>query len=412
MADKTVSNDKLIRLFHSTFDDGDQVSKTQRNDIRLFFAPGRVNLIGEHTDYTGGYVFPAALTFGTWAVVRARDDGKYQFASTGFSGVVSCHRANIVYKEEDDWANYAKGVVKEWAAYVAKRPELGTVENVLTGADVLFHGNIPHGAGLSSSASIEMVTAVTLMNLASLSVPMIDLVRLAQRAENNFVGVNCGIMDQFAVGMGKKDHAVLLKCDTMNYEYVPLRLGDYRIVVTHTNKRRGLADSKYNERRRECEQGLVQVQHHLPHIDRLGDLRQTEWVSIRDNIPAGTVRKRVEHVVSENERVRSAVTRLRDHDLVSFGQLMYKSHESLRDLYDVTGVELDALFSAARNVDGCIGSRMTGAGFGGCTVSLVRKDKLDAFQRSVSQSYTAQTGLIPDFYVCHIGDGAKEITES
>lgn len=373
---------------------------------RFFFAPGRVNLIGEHTDYNGGYVFPAALSFGTYALVKPRTDKVYRFASLNFpEHIVETSVDHISYREEDDWANYPKGVLQKLMDFVADQ------KDAFRGADVLFYGNIPNGAGLSSSASIEMVTGYALSRLAGLSVPVIELVKLAQKAENEFVGVNCGIMDQFAVGMGKANHAVCLNCADLTYEYAPLKLEGYKLIITNTNKRRGLADSKYNERRAECEAGLEALRKVKPGLRDLGALSLEEWNELRGHVQDPVVANRVEHVVSEDDRVLKAVRALADNDLAKFGQLMIQSHESLRDLYEVTGAELDALMEAAVSVDGCIGSRMTGAGFGGCTVSLVQEDAVERFQSEVAEQYTAKTGLTPTFYVCDIGDGVKEITE-
>ena len=378
----------------------------QKETIRLFFAPGRVNLIGEHTDYNGGYVFPAALTFGTWAVVSPRQDGIYRFRSANFPGqAVECAvTEGIRYKQEDDWANYPKGVLKELLEL-----DGGAVANHYTGADVLFYGNIPNGAGLSSSASIELVTGLALSKLAGIEVDMLDLVKIGQRAENRFVGVNCGIMDQFAVGMGKVGHAIKLDCDTLEYEYVPFQIAGYKLVITNTNKRRGLADSKYNERRSECEEGLAIIQQQLPQVHCLGDVSYNEWVNVKSAIDNEVIRRRVEHVITEDDRVLRARKSLQENDLNTFGELMKKSHESLRDLYEVTGFELDTLFEEAAKIAGCIGTRMTGAGFGGCNVSLVKEEAVAAFQKQVAENYTARTGLEPTFYVCEIGDGTKEI---
>lgn len=372
--------------------------------VQVFFAPGRVNLIGEHTDYNGGYVFPAALTFGTWASVRPREDGIYCFRSTNFETKIESDVSQLIYKEEDDWANYPKGVLNELIKLAGPEKSLQ-----YHGADILYHGNIPNGAGLSSSASIELVTGIALSRLAGFDIPMIELVKLAQRAENRFVGVNCGIMDQFAVGMGKNGQAIALKCDTLEYHYVPVEINGYKLVITNTNKRRGLADSKYNERRCECEQGLELIQTELPHVQSLGDVSYEDWEKVRHIIKDDVVHRRVEHVITENERVLAAMTALEENDLNMFGALMKNSHESLRDLYEVTGVELDALFEEAAKVDGCIGTRMTGAGFGGCNVSLVKEDVIDTFKERVSENYLKKTGLVPTFYVCEIGDGAKEI---
>ena len=382
----------LTRLFEQLFEPG---------ELRYFFAPGRINLIGEHTDYTGGQVFPAALTLGTWAVVRTREDGRYRFASTGFPGVIERDAAEIQYRAEDSWANYPKGMVEQFAACGL----------MVAGADMLFHGDIPNGAGLSSSASIELVTGVALRALADSDLPMVELVKMAQRVENDYIGLKSGIMDQFAVGMGRSEHAMMLRCDTLEHHHVPIRLGEYRLVIANTNKRRELVDSKYNERWNECATALVTLQEHSPGLNCLGELQLAEWETLRSVIQSETIRRRVDHVVAENARVRASKTALEQGDLQRFGQLMIQSHESLRDLYEVTGAELDALFEQARHAEGCIGTRMTGAGFGGCTISLVHRDSLEAFVEAVEQGYTEQTGLKPTFYMSEIGGGAREITE-
>ncbi|MDQ0219998.1 galactokinase [Peribacillus cavernae] len=390
---------ELIKLFFAEFG--------YEDNTRFFFAPSRVNLIGEHTDYNGGYVLPAALTFGTWAIARPRNDGIYRLRSTNFSAKVDCALSEkLVYKKEDDWANYPKGVLYELIKMAGVEQS-----HLFTGADILFHGNTPNGAGLSSSASIELVTGLSLSSLAGLPVPMLELVKLAQRAENGFVGVNCGIMDQFAIGMGRENHAIMLKCDKLEYSYVPMKLDDYKIVITNTNKQRGLADSKYNERRRECEQGFAQIKNRLLHAQSLGDVGYTEWEKVRKFVVDEVIRNRLEHVISENERVKSAMKSLQKSDLSAFGDLMKRSHESLRDLYEVTGFELDTLYEEASRVPGCIGTRMTGAGFGGCNVSLVKEESVVQFKKSVSENYTSKTTLTPTFYVCEIGNGAREISK-
>jgi galactokinase len=273
----------------------------------------------------------------------------------------------------------------------------------------LYAGNVPNGAGLSSSASIELATALAFTTIAGLSFPMLDLVKLSQRAENRFVGVNCGIMDQFAVGMGKKDNAVMLKCDTLEYDYVPFRIDGCKLVITNTNKRRGLADSKYNERRQQCEDGFNWIKQKLPELGSIGELSLAEWEQVKSAIPDALIASRVEHVVTEDGRVLKARSSLGEGDLETFGKLMKASHESLRDLYEVTGFELDTLYEEASAIEGCIGTRMTGAGFGGCNVSVVRDEAVEMFQRVVAERYTAKTGLVPTFYVCEIGDGAKEL---
>lgn len=384
----------VLRTFEELFGAREQA-------VRLFFAPGRVNLIGEHTDYTGGYVFPAALTMGTWALVRPREDGRFRLASTSFTEQVEVAVDAIVYREEDDWANYPKGVI-------AALHEQGVV---LGGADVLYHGNLPNGAGLSSSASIELVTAVALQTLFGGERTRVELVQLAQRVENQFIGVQCGIMDQFAVGMGREDHAMLLHCDTLEYAHVPLALGEHLLVVTHTNKRRGLLDSKYNERRAECDEALQLLQARMPELACLGALTEEQFAAHLDCLPTDVLRRRVEHVVRENARVLRSRVALEQGDLLAFGRAMRESHVSLRDLYEVTGPELDALYEAAVDVEGCVGTRMTGAGFGGCTVSIVHRDHVAAFQEQVTAAYQARTGLVPTFYTCSIGDGAREVTE-
>lgn len=388
----------LKREFAMRFGDAD--------GVRVYFAPGRVNLIGEHTDYNGGYVFPAALTFGTYALVRARTDGVYRFRSMQFGTEADCPVTDVAYRKEDDWANYPKGVLSELLLL-----EDGSYKAALTGADLLYFGNVPNGAGLSSSASIELATALALTAVAGISVPMMELVKLSQRAENRFVGVNCGIMDQFAVGMGKQDHAIMLKCDTLQYQYVPFRIDGFKLVITNTNKRRGLADSKYNERRQQCEEAVKQLQTKMPELTSLGELTLAQWEQVKDSISDSLIRSRAEHVVTEDDRVLRARASLEQGDLTAFGRLMKGSHESLRDLYEVTGFELDTLFEEACAAPGCIGTRMTGAGFGGCTVSIVQAADVEAFQAHVAGRYTSKTGLVPTFYVCEIGDGAKEIIE-
>jgi galactokinase len=386
---------RLLDSFEEAFGAG-------KEGVRVFFAPGRVNLIGEHTDYTGGYVFPAALDVGTWVVVRPRTDGKFRLVSTHFERRVEFQRSEVLsWRQEDDWGNYPKGMVWGLAQQGISVP----------GCDMLFHGNIPTGAGLSSSASIELATGVALLALAGEEMPMIRLVQLAQRVENEFVGVKCGIMDQFSVGMGKAGQAMLLKCDTLVYRYVPLVLSEYRLLIANTNKRRGLADSKYNERRRECEIGFEEIRKHLPGVTCLGDVTEEQWGEVAKHVHSPTIRKRLEHVVTENARVLRSTKALEEGDLKVFGQLMIQSHESLRDLYEVTGRELDALFEESRKAEGCIGTRMTGAGFGGCTVSIVHRDQVQEFQERVSRGYQEKTGLTPTFYVCATGDGAREVTE-
>ena len=373
----------------------------EKQKIRTFFAPGRVNLIGEHTDYNGGHVFPCALSIGTTAIVRKRKDRMIQFYSTNFTqlGVLKVSLDKLVYDQADDWANYPKGVIAILEQHGYKLD---------SGFDVLYEGEIPNGAGLSSSASIEVVTAIMLNELYSLSIDRISLVKMCQQAENEFIGVSCGIMDQFAIGMGKEKHAILLDCDKLDYTYSPLDLEDASLIIANTNKRRGLADSKYNERRGECERALKDLQEDLD-IRSLGELTPVEFDRNAHLIKQDVDRRRAKHAVYENARTIEAVKKLQDGDIAAFGQLMNASHISLRDDYEVTGKELDALVEAAWEQEGVIGSRMTGAGFGGCTISIVNNEYIDAFIETVGGKYEEQTGLKADFYVVQVGDGAKEI---
>ena len=371
-------------------------------EVREFFSPGRVNLIGEHTDYNGGHVFPCALSFGTYAVARLRKDRKIRLYSDNFKdlGIIEFDLDTLEYEEAHDWANYPKGVFKAFN-------DEGFA--VRTGFEAFFFGNIPNGAGLSSSASIELAASVLLKGLFNLDVDMINMVKMSQSAENHFVGVNCGIMDQFAIGMGKVSKAVLLDCNTLKYEYAPVELDDASIIIANTNKRRGLADSKYNERRSQCERALSQLQKKLE-INSLGELSIDEFEKNKHLIEDELDRKRAKHAVYENQRTLEAVKCLKIGNIEKFGQLMNESHISLRDDYEVTGEELDALVEAAWAEKGTIGSRMTGAGFGGCTVSIVKNDSIDGFIKNVGERYKERTGLIADFYIASIGDGAREIS--
>ncbi len=368
-----------------------------KTNLRVYFAPGRVNMIGEHTDYNGGYVFPCALNFGTYLVIRPNDSEQMRLATTNFR-----FSANVPLKSFENqgnhWINYPMGVMDQFKKRGLK----------LKGMDILFSGTIPNGAGLSSSASIEMVTAVALNDILGTNLDMLDMAKLSQKAENDFVGVKCGIMDQFASGMGKKDHAIFINCKTLDYETIPLNLGDYKILISNTNKRRGLAGSKYNERRAQCE-AAVKILSKAKKIKFLGDLDLSEFNEIKHLITDEIILKRARHVVSENERVLNAIKALKSDNLQKFGQLMNESHDSLRDDYEVTGIELDTLVNEARKVDGVLGSRMTGAGFGGCTVSLVHDDALNEFTNRVGMAYKAAIGLKPDFYIAEIGDGARRL---
>ncbi len=368
------------------------------SNIRAFFTPGRVNIIGEHIDYNGGFVFPCALDFGTYAVVRKRNDRKARFATMNFDLEVTVDLDNIVYDEAHDWVNYPKGVIKMYEKIGPKVP----------GFDVLYYGDIPNGSGLSSSASLEVLTATMINVLAGGDIAPIQLVQLSQKAENEFVGVNCGIMDQFAVGMGKEDHAILLDCNTLEYQYVPFKLDGVKIVIANTKMRRGLADSKYNERRSECEEALRDLQDVLK-IDYLCDMDEATFDQHAELINNPIARNRAQHAVYENQRVLKCVDALKKGDLETVGDLLYASHDSLRDLYEVTGKELDIMVEEAKKISGVLGSRMTGAGFGGCTVSLVEDEQVDAFIKNVGENYQKRTNLEPEFYVANVGQGAYEV---
>ena len=366
-----------------------------------FFAPGRVNLIGEHTDYNGGNVFPCAIDRGTYGLVSKRADRTFRMYSENFAdlGVMEFTLDELVNDKKHDWANYPKGVIKMFVEEGFK---------IDSGFDFLVSGNIPNGAGLSSSASIEMLTGIVLKDLFHLSIDPIAMALLGKKVENLFIGVNSGIMDQFAVAMGKKDHAILLDCNTLKYDYVPVVLKDEVIVIANTNKRRGLADSKYNERRAECDEALAELQTKLP-IKALGELSIEEFEANKDLIKSPIRQKRAKHAVYENQRTLKAQKELSAGNLAEFGKLMNQSHISLRDDYEVTGVELDTLAALAWEQPGVVGSRMTGAGFGGCTVSIVKKDKVDDFIKNVSEAYKNKIGYAADFYIAAVSEGARKL---
>jgi len=385
--------EKLIATFKEKFGDG--------GDIRSYFAPGRVNLIGEHTDYNGGHVFPCALTIGTYFIARQREDRVLRFYSTNFEslGIIESSLDNLVWSKEADWTNYPMGVM--WAF-----GEKGY--KITNGFDILLCGNIPNGSGLSSSASVEVGTGVLLRDMYGFDVSMIDIALIGQYSENNFNKVNCGIMDQFAIAMGKKDHAIFLDTADLSYEYAPIVLKDAKIVIACSNKKRGLGDSKYNERRAECEEALAELQT-VVDIKSLGELDEAQFEQYRSAIKSEVRQRRAKHAVYENQRTIKAVAALKAGDIEEFGKLMIASHDSLRDDYEVTGKELDTLVASALKQDGVIGSRMTGAGFGGCTVSIVKNDNIDAFIENVGKEYKDTIGYPADFYVVEVGDGAGTI---
>lgn len=368
-----------------------------RDAENVYFAPGRVNLIGEHTDYNGGHVFPCALTIGTYAAAAKNNDSTLRFYSMNFEkkGVITADLSDLKKEDAHDWANYPKGVLKTMLA--AGYP-------ITTGFDIVYFGNIPNSSGLSSSASIEVLTGYAARELFGFDVDFVELAKIGQKAENEFIGVNCGIMDQFAIAMGKKEHAIFLDTADLSYEYAPIALKDAKIVIACSNKKRGLGDSKYNERRSECEAALAKLQTVL-NIRSLGELSEEQFEANRSVIADPVKERRAKHAVYENQRTIRAVAALKANDIEEFGRLMIASHDSLRDDYEVTGVELDTLVEAALQQKGVIGSRMTGAGFGGCTVSIVRTEDVDVFIKNVGEIYKGRIGYAADFYVVEAGCG-------
>lgn len=370
-------------------------------EIGIYFAPGRVNLIGEHTDYNGGHVFPCALTIGTYGAARRRKDNKLRFYSMNFEhlNVIESSLDDLKPRRNAGWTNYPKGVI--WAM-----KQKGY--DIPCGIDLMLFGNIPNGSGLSSSASVEILTGYVLNDLFDLGISNQDLALLGQFSENNFNGVNCGIMDQFAIAMGKKDQAIFLDTSDLSYEYAPIRLKGASIVISCSNKKRGLGDSKYNERRAECEKALQEIKK-VKNIESLGQLTEEQFESVKDAVKDATRRRRARHAVYENQRTIKAVQALKENDIGLFGKLMNESHISLRDDYEVTGTELDTLVEEAWKVEGVLGSRMTGAGFGGCTVSIVKDEAVDTFIRQVGKAYRAAIGYKADFYAVQIGDGPRKL---
>ncbi len=368
--------------------------------IRVFASPGRVNLIGEHTDYNGGFVFPAALTMATTIIARPREDSVVRMKATDLDGIVEGDLNTIDKYKDLKWGNYQFGIFDE----------LRKAGYNICGADMLFHDTTPHGGGLSSSAAIEVSAAIAMASLGGAKdIDNIEMAKISQLAEHNYIGVNCGIMDQFASAMGKKNHVIFLNCKTLDYKLVPIQLDGYKLVISNTNKKRSLADSKYNERRSECEKGLELLKAELPDKTCLGDISAEEFDGAKHLITDEVIRNRVMHVISEDDRVLRSVDVLQKGDLKAFGELMTASHESLRDLYEVSCTELDTLVESALKLDSVLGSRMTGAGFGGCTVSLVKEDGVDEFIEKVGKEYLDKIGYAASFYITEIGDGGREI---
>lgn len=385
---------KMLEKFNEVYGEG--------GDIREYFAPGRVNLIGEHTDYNGGHVFPCALTLGTYGLARKRKDRKLSFYSMNFSrlGVLESSLDDLVPSEKAGWTNYPKGVM--WA--FEKR---GYTFDA--GVDFLIYGNIPNGSGLSSSASLEVLTGLMLKDLYGVEeLTMQDLALIGQYSENNFNGMNCGIMDQFASAMGKKDCAIFLDTSTLEFEYAPVKLKDARIVITNSKVKHSLVGSAYNDRRNECETALRELQTVLD-IEALGELTEEEFEAHKDVIKSDICRKRAKHAVYENQRTIRAVKALKENNVEEFGRLMNASHVSLRDDYEVSCEEIDILVDLAWKIPGVIGSRITGGGFGGCTVSIVKNDAVDTFISTVGEKYKEAVGHEAEFYVVDIGDGAHKI---
>lgn len=377
------------------------LSFLQDNQVNYYFSPGRVNLIGEHIDYHGGKVFPTAINLGTYAVVSKRTDTDFHFYSVNFPKyppkLVSLD--NLNYDEDRDWANYATGMID------AFRKKGFVIDH---GLNILIYGNLPNGAGLSSSASLEVLVGVILKEEFSLDIDMLEIVKISQKVENNYVGVNCGIMDQFAVGMSKKDSAIYLDTNTLDYELVPLLLGKYTLVIANTNKKRSLSDSKYNERREEGEKGIEILKSHGMTFDNLCDVETQDYEKNKHVFSDDTIKNRIEHVIYENDRAVKAVEALKSSDFMMFGELMSASHKSLDQLYEVSCKELNTLVNAFMKY-GAIGSRMTGAGFGGCTVSLVETSIVDSVIERVRQEYYEKIGYHADFYPVKTSDGAKKM---
>lgn len=371
----------------------------QESEIHTFFSPGRVNLIGEHIDYNGGFVFPAALTIGIYGAIRYRTDNLIYLRSKNIEGeIILDLDKELKYRDKDGWGNYPKGVIKS----------LLDKGHMIKGMDIMLYSDLPDGAGLSSSAALEVLTAYMLLYLENEeNIDRIEISKICQSVENQFVGVNCGIMDQFSVALGKKDKAILLDCNTLKYKYVPLTLGIYSLIIINTNKKRELSDSKYNERKLECEMALDLINRNKD--IKLENLCQASLDDIEKFILDKSFKKRAIHVVTENARVIRAADMLEKGEIDVFAKLMTESHISLKNDYEVTGFYLDTLVESALNIKGCIGARMTGAGFGGCAIAIVENSKIDIFKNQVAEEYEKITGRIPDFYISSIGDGVRSI---
>jgi len=381
--------EELVKEFRKRF---------QKYPERIFFCPGRVNLIGEHIDYNGGKVMPCAISPGVWLAVSKNIKKTLSFHCLNFPETAELHLQTSYTRSGAEWFNYPLGIINHFAES----------DMPVSGMDMLFYGNLPIGAGLSSSASIEVLTAFGISEMFGLNVSKTDIALLAKNVENEFIGVNCGIMDQFAVAMGKKDKAILLDCDTLDYEYLPLYLGEYALAIINSNKPRKLTESKYNERFTECGRALKALKKELT-VQHLCDISIDDFSTHRHLINNQVLEKRALHVISENSRVVEAVDALRVGELLKFGQLLFASHESLKELYEVSGKELDTIVDFCKTFDGCIGARMTGAGFGGCVIAMVNKDGLDEFKTQISSYYENNIGYKPEVFVSEIGEGVKEL---
>ena len=390
-----MTREELVKLFLDIYSGSDV-------DIRLFEAPGRVNLIGEHIDYNGGHVFPAALEMKNTVIARLNGTDRINMAVTSLPDRVSADIAALEQYKHLHWGSYQLGV-----AYMLQRAGFE-----IPGCDLLYHGTVPYGAGLSSSASIEVATALALAKLSGADSPdMVQIARLCQKAENEFVGMSCGIMDQFVSAMGKKDHALFLDCSTLEHEYVPLDLGNYTIVITNTNAPHKLTHSQYNQRRQECEQALALINENGGNYRYLCELSMDGLAGFERFLTDDTLWRRARHCVTEEMRTVSSLKALQKGDIAAFGRLLAEAHISMRDDYEATGRELDTVFDIAMGLPGVLGSRMTGGGFGGCNISIVEKSRVEEFKEAMAKQYKESTGIEPAFYQSDAGSGAREVTD-
>jgi len=373
-------------------------NRFHKEATNFFFCPGRVNLIGEHIDYNGGKVMPCAISLGTFLAVAKNTDKKLRFQCINFPETAELHLQSSYARTGKEWFNYPLGAIHQ----------LLQEDHTISGLDMLFYGNLPIGAGLSSSASIEVLTMFAIKELFGLTISNTEIALLGKKVENEFIGVNSGIMDQFAVAMGQKDKAILLNCDTLEYEYLPFEIGDYVLAIINSNKQRTLADSKYNERFMQCGAALKLLKTELS-ATHLCDIDSVTFQNHKHLINDPVLEKSALHVISENERVKQAKDTLQKGELKKFGELMYASHQSLKELYEVSGKELDTIVDFCKTYSNCIGGRMTGAGFGGCAIALVKKDSFDDFAAKLIDNYKERIGYEPEVFASVIGDGVKSL---